>query len=185
MLEGFVCELLGCLLNGCLLKCTILKNYSCLTYCSLKHMVRVLFKSHISCNNGGALLCTHTLVIVNTADCVCVSKVLCFCCRLKEIEMSEYDATTYDRFSGAVRRQVQSLRIILDSLQVNTSSISTLGVSGRWVEIRTFYWILPCALGAAVCRASQTFSYYDSLREVLFISRLTYSTDNILGYLSV
>ncbi|XP_073701902.1 von Willebrand factor A domain-containing protein 8 [Garra rufa] len=37
--------------------------------------------------------------------------------RLKEIDMSEYDATTYDRFSGAVRRQVQSLRIILDSLQ--------------------------------------------------------------------
>lgn len=37
--------------------------------------------------------------------------------RLKEIEMSEYDASTYDRFSGAVRRQVQSLRIILDSLQ--------------------------------------------------------------------
>uniref|UniRef100_A0A8B9HSU4 von Willebrand factor A domain containing 8 n=1 Tax=Astyanax mexicanus TaxID=7994 RepID=A0A8B9HSU4_ASTMX len=37
--------------------------------------------------------------------------------RLKEIEMSEYDAATYDRFSGAVRRQVQSLRIILDSLQ--------------------------------------------------------------------
>ncbi|XP_030642749.1 von Willebrand factor A domain-containing protein 8 [Chanos chanos] len=37
--------------------------------------------------------------------------------RLKEIEMSEYDAATYERFSGAVRRQVQSLRIILDSLQ--------------------------------------------------------------------
>ncbi|XP_051566216.1 von Willebrand factor A domain-containing protein 8-like [Myxocyprinus asiaticus] len=37
--------------------------------------------------------------------------------RLKEIEMSEYDASIYDRFSGAVRRQVQSLRIILDSLQ--------------------------------------------------------------------
>ncbi|XP_051999049.1 von Willebrand factor A domain-containing protein 8 [Xyrauchen texanus] len=37
--------------------------------------------------------------------------------RLKEIDMSEYDASTYDRFSGAVRRQVQSLRIILDSLQ--------------------------------------------------------------------
>ncbi|KAF4086969.1 hypothetical protein AMELA_G00090070 [Ameiurus melas] len=37
--------------------------------------------------------------------------------RLKEIQMSEYDATTYERFSGAVRRQVQSLRIILDSLQ--------------------------------------------------------------------
>lgn len=32
--------------------------------------------------------------------------------------MSEYDASTYERFSGAVRRQVQSLRIILDNLQV-------------------------------------------------------------------
>lgn len=37
--------------------------------------------------------------------------------RLKEIDMSEYDATVYERFSNAVRRQVQSLRIILDSLQ--------------------------------------------------------------------
>ncbi|XP_031729156.1 von Willebrand factor A domain-containing protein 8 [Anarrhichthys ocellatus] len=37
--------------------------------------------------------------------------------RLKEINMSEYDAATYERFSTAVRRQVQSLRIILDSLQ--------------------------------------------------------------------
>lgn len=37
--------------------------------------------------------------------------------RLKEIDMSEYDATTYERFSSAVRRQVQSLRIILDTLQ--------------------------------------------------------------------
>ena len=32
--------------------------------------------------------------------------------------MSEYDAETYDRFSNSVRRQVQSLRVILDSLQV-------------------------------------------------------------------
>uniref|UniRef100_A0ABM5FZN6 von Willebrand factor A domain-containing protein 8 n=1 Tax=Pogona vitticeps TaxID=103695 RepID=A0ABM5FZN6_9SAUR len=37
--------------------------------------------------------------------------------RLKEIQMSEYDASTYERFSGAVRRQVQLLRVILDSLQ--------------------------------------------------------------------
>uniref|UniRef100_A0A8C8RXU2 von Willebrand factor A domain-containing protein 8 n=1 Tax=Pelusios castaneus TaxID=367368 RepID=A0A8C8RXU2_9SAUR len=37
--------------------------------------------------------------------------------RLKEIQMSEYDASTYERFSGAVRRQVQSLRMILDNLQ--------------------------------------------------------------------
>ncbi|XP_023555905.1 von Willebrand factor A domain-containing protein 8 [Octodon degus] len=37
--------------------------------------------------------------------------------RLKEIQMSEYDAATYERFSSAVRRQVSSLRIILDNLQ--------------------------------------------------------------------
>uniref|UniRef100_A0A8I3NGG0 von Willebrand factor A domain-containing protein 8 n=1 Tax=Canis lupus familiaris TaxID=9615 RepID=A0A8I3NGG0_CANLF len=37
--------------------------------------------------------------------------------RLKEIQMSEYDATTYERFLGAVRRQVHSLRVILDNLQ--------------------------------------------------------------------
>ncbi|XP_072473221.1 von Willebrand factor A domain-containing protein 8 isoform X2 [Notamacropus eugenii] len=37
--------------------------------------------------------------------------------RLKEIQMSEYDAETYERFSSAVRRQVHSLRIILDNLQ--------------------------------------------------------------------
>lgn len=35
--------------------------------------------------------------------------------------MSEYDAATYERFSSAVRRQVQSLRIILDSLQVGVT----------------------------------------------------------------
>lgn len=37
--------------------------------------------------------------------------------------MSEYDASTYERFSGAVRRQVQSLRIILDNLQVIWDSL--------------------------------------------------------------
>lgn len=37
--------------------------------------------------------------------------------------MSEYDAATYERFSGAVRRQVQSLRIILDNLQVILDSL--------------------------------------------------------------
>lgn len=52
-----------------------------------------------------------------------VSPSLCFplSFRLKEINMSEYDADTYERFSKAVRRQVQSLRIILDSLQVSFS----------------------------------------------------------------
>ncbi|XP_003412650.2 von Willebrand factor A domain-containing protein 8 isoform X2 [Loxodonta africana] len=37
--------------------------------------------------------------------------------RLKEIQMSEYDAASYERFSAAVRRQVHSLRVILDNLQ--------------------------------------------------------------------
>ncbi|XP_061485897.1 von Willebrand factor A domain-containing protein 8 isoform X2 [Rhineura floridana] len=37
--------------------------------------------------------------------------------RLKEIKMSEYDASTYEKFSGAVRQQVHLLRIILDNLQ--------------------------------------------------------------------
>ena len=37
--------------------------------------------------------------------------------------MSEYDASTYERFSSAVRRQVQSLRIILDSLQVSVTAL--------------------------------------------------------------
>lgn len=37
--------------------------------------------------------------------------------RLKEINMSEYDAETYEKFSGSVRSQVQSLRVVLDSLQ--------------------------------------------------------------------
>lgn len=46
--------------------------------------------------------------------------------RLKEIDMSEYDATTYQRFSGAVRRQVHSLRIILDSLEVSSSPLTIL-----------------------------------------------------------
>lgn len=33
--------------------------------------------------------------------------------------MSEYDAEMYESFSSRVRRQVQSLRVILDSLQAS------------------------------------------------------------------
>ena len=39
------------------------------------------------------------------------------CVRLREIKMSEYDAEMYESYSSHVRRQVQSLRVILDSLQ--------------------------------------------------------------------
>uniref|UniRef100_H2YJE1 VWFA domain-containing protein n=1 Tax=Ciona savignyi TaxID=51511 RepID=H2YJE1_CIOSA len=37
--------------------------------------------------------------------------------RLREIRMSEFDADMYEKFSSHVRKQVKSLRIILDSLQ--------------------------------------------------------------------
>ncbi|XP_074632889.1 von Willebrand factor A domain-containing protein 8-like isoform X1 [Acropora palmata] len=37
--------------------------------------------------------------------------------RLREIQMTEYDAEMYESFSSRVRRQVLSLRVILDSLQ--------------------------------------------------------------------
>ncbi|XP_059156251.1 von Willebrand factor A domain-containing protein 8-like [Physella acuta] len=37
--------------------------------------------------------------------------------RLKEIKMSPYDGQLYNRYSSNIRRQVQSLRLILDSLQ--------------------------------------------------------------------
>lgn len=37
--------------------------------------------------------------------------------KLKEIGMSGYDASVYSQFSEAVKPQVQSLRIILESLQ--------------------------------------------------------------------
>ena len=44
--------------------------------------------------------------------------------RLREIQMSEFDAVTYNRFSSNVRRQVQSLRVVIDSLQVTHTVLS-------------------------------------------------------------
>jgi len=40
--------------------------------------------------------------------------------RLKQIKMSEYDAEVYNRFFSSVSKQVQSLRVILDSLQAKS-----------------------------------------------------------------
>ncbi|XP_021936474.1 von Willebrand factor A domain-containing protein 8 isoform X2 [Zootermopsis nevadensis] len=40
--------------------------------------------------------------------------------RLREIQMSEYDAQLYAQFSDAVSRQVQALRVILNSLQAKS-----------------------------------------------------------------
>ncbi|GFR87627.1 von Willebrand factor A domain-containing protein 8-like [Elysia marginata] len=47
--------------------------------------------------------------------------------KLKEIEMSEYDGRLYEQYSAGVRRQVQSLRVILDSLQAK-------GKERQWIK---------------------------------------------------
>ncbi|XP_041358414.1 von Willebrand factor A domain-containing protein 8-like [Gigantopelta aegis] len=51
--------------------------------------------------------------------------------RLKEIQMSEFDAETYARFSGSVKRQVQSLRVIIDSLQAK-------GKERQWLKNQAY-----------------------------------------------
>ena len=44
--------------------------------------------------------------------------------KLREIKMSEYDAQLYEQYSSGVRRQVQTLRSILQSLQVRLTVIN-------------------------------------------------------------
>lgn len=51
--------------------------------------------------------------------------------RLKEINMSEYDADTYEKFSNSVRNQVQSLRVVLDSLQAK-------GKERQWLKNQSY-----------------------------------------------
>ncbi|XP_025079335.1 von Willebrand factor A domain-containing protein 8-like isoform X2 [Pomacea canaliculata] len=51
--------------------------------------------------------------------------------RLREIEMSEFDGETYEKFSSSVRRQVQSLRVILDSLQAK-------GKERQWLKNQAY-----------------------------------------------
>lgn len=51
--------------------------------------------------------------------------------RLREIQMSEYDAEVYEGFSGHVRRQVQSLRVIIDSLQAKSKE-------RQWLKNQTY-----------------------------------------------
>ena len=51
--------------------------------------------------------------------------------RLREINMSEYDAEVYENFSGNVRAQVKSLRVILDSLQAK-------GKERQWLKNQTY-----------------------------------------------
>lgn len=51
--------------------------------------------------------------------------------RLREIQMSEYDAETYESFAKSVRRQVHSLRVIIDSLQAK-------GKERQWLKHQTY-----------------------------------------------
>ncbi|XP_067669611.1 von Willebrand factor A domain-containing protein 8-like [Haliotis asinina] len=51
--------------------------------------------------------------------------------RLREIQMSEYDGETYDKFSNSVKRQVQSLRVILESLQAK-------GKERQWLKNQSY-----------------------------------------------
>ncbi|XP_023930017.1 von Willebrand factor A domain-containing protein 8 [Lingula anatina] len=51
--------------------------------------------------------------------------------RLREIQMSEYDAKFYEGYSKAVRKQVQSLRVVLDSLQAK-------GKERQWLKNQTY-----------------------------------------------
>ncbi|XP_060072942.1 von Willebrand factor A domain-containing protein 8-like [Ylistrum balloti] len=51
--------------------------------------------------------------------------------RLREINMSEYDAETYNNFLNHVRGQVQSLRVILDSLQAK-------GKERQWLKNQAY-----------------------------------------------
>ena len=60
--------------------------------------------------------------------------------RLREIEMSEYDAETYESFSGHVRRQVQAMRVIIDSLQVQIRQNDKEQIEG--VVQNYYYYII-------------------------------------------
>uniref|UniRef100_A0A8C4QM44 VWFA domain-containing protein n=2 Tax=Eptatretus burgeri TaxID=7764 RepID=A0A8C4QM44_EPTBU len=50
--------------------------------------------------------------------------------RLRDIGMSPHDAQLYDRFSSAIRPQVQALRLILDGLQAR-------GQERQWLRLQT------------------------------------------------
>lgn len=50
--------------------------------------------------------------------------------RLKQIQMSEYDAEVYNRFYSSVRKHIQSLRVVLDSLQAKGINTELPKLSG-------------------------------------------------------
>lgn len=50
-----------------------------------------------------------------------------FVFRLEQIQMSEFEAEVYEKFSSRVHRQVQSLRVLLESMQAK-------GKERNWVR---------------------------------------------------
>ncbi|GCB77210.1 hypothetical protein scyTo_0016652, partial [Scyliorhinus torazame] len=86
--------------------------------------------------------------------------------RLKEIHMSEYDAATYERFSGAIRRQVQSIRVILDSLQLGSPQQKPkrlrllVDVSGSMYRFNGLDGRLERSM-EAVCMVLEAFEHYE------------------------
>ena len=43
--------------------------------------------------------------------------------RLKQIQMSQYDAEVYNTFYNNVKRHIQSMRVVLDSLQAKGKNV--------------------------------------------------------------
>ena len=63
------------------------------------------------------------------------------CHRLREIEMSEHDAEMYQRTLNKVRRQIQTLKIMLDTIQVNCCvHTAFMFVHIRCMHVRTLHF---------------------------------------------
>lgn len=80
--------------------------------------------------------------------------------------MSEYDASTYERFSGAVRRQVQSLRIILDNLQVIFDSLVK-----EHGELITFIGPLYYPANILLPSDDHTFEGYKQIQGIIMVRK--------------
>uniref|UniRef100_A0A2C9MAM2 von Willebrand factor A domain-containing protein 8 n=1 Tax=Biomphalaria glabrata TaxID=6526 RepID=A0A2C9MAM2_BIOGL len=81
---------------------------------------------HVNCSlRGRELYSLHMSIYIILLWCV-----LTFFSdshRLKEIQMSQFDGQLYERYSASVRRQVQSLKVILESLQAK-------GKERQWIK---------------------------------------------------
>lgn len=69
--------------------------------------------------------------IVQLVVTVIVVQFVLLVCRLRQIQMSEYDGEMYEKYANAIRSQVKTLRVILDTLQVLILSILLCSVCWR------------------------------------------------------